>query len=63
LPGYSLVEPDYGHQSEENPQNIAVGEEFAASVISPPRAGAAQGAGHESCLQHPAPGYPPAWLF
>jgi phospholipase C len=34
LPGYSLVEPDYGQQSEENPQNIAVGEEFAASVIS-----------------------------
>ena len=34
LPGYSLVEPDYGHQSEENPQNIAVGEEFAASVIN-----------------------------
>ncbi len=34
LPGYSLVEPDYGTQSEENPQNIAVGEEFAASVIN-----------------------------
>jgi phospholipase C len=34
LPGYSLVEPDYGNQSEENPQNIAVGEEFAASVIN-----------------------------
>jgi phospholipase C len=34
LPGYSLVEPDYGTQSEENPQNIAVGEEFAASVVN-----------------------------
>ncbi len=34
LPNFSLVEPDYGHQSEENPQNIAVGEEFAASVIN-----------------------------
>jgi phospholipase C len=34
LPGYCLVEPDYGSQSEENPQNIAVGEEFAASVIN-----------------------------
>ena len=31
LPDYSLVEPDYSTQSEENPQNIAVGEEFAAS--------------------------------
>ncbi len=34
LPGYCLVEPDYGTQSEENPQNIAVGEQFAASVIN-----------------------------
>jgi len=34
LPGYCLVEPDYGNQSEENPQNIAVGEEFTASVVS-----------------------------
>ena len=34
LPGYSLVEPDYSTQSEENPQNIAVGEEFAAQVIN-----------------------------
>ena len=30
LPAYCLVEPDYGTQSEENPQNIAVGEQFAA---------------------------------
>ena len=34
LPDYSLVEPDYSTQSEENPQNIAVGEAFAASVIN-----------------------------
>jgi phospholipase C len=34
LPGYCLVEPDYENQSEENPQNIAVGEQFAAQVIS-----------------------------
>ena len=34
LPAYSFVEPDYGNQSEENPQNIAVGEEFSAQVIN-----------------------------
>ena len=34
LPDYSLVEPNYSTQSEENPQNIAVGEAFAASVIN-----------------------------
>jgi phospholipase C len=34
LPGYCLVEPDYGTQSEENPQNIALGEQFAASVVN-----------------------------
>ena len=33
LPGFSLVEPNYLLQSEEEPQNIAVGEKFAASVI------------------------------
>jgi phospholipase C len=33
LPAFSLVEPDYGNTSEENPQNIAAGEQFAASVI------------------------------
>jgi len=33
LPNYCLVEPNYGTQSEEDPQNIAVGEAFAASVI------------------------------
>jgi phospholipase C len=34
LPGFCLVEPDYGNQSEENPQNIAAGEQFAAQVVN-----------------------------
>jgi len=34
LPGYCLVEANYSTQSEENPQNIAIGEAFAASVIN-----------------------------
>ncbi len=34
LPSVCLVEPDYSTQSEENPQNIAVGEQFAAGVIN-----------------------------
>jgi phospholipase C len=34
LPDVCLVEPDYGTQSEEDPQNIAVGEQFAARVIN-----------------------------
>ena len=34
LPNYSLVEPDYGTQSEEDPQNVARGESFAASVVN-----------------------------
>jgi phospholipase C len=33
LPAVALVEPNYGITSEENPQNIAQGEQFAASVI------------------------------
>ena len=33
LPGLSLVEPNYDTQSEENPQDIVVGEQFAAKVI------------------------------
>ncbi len=33
LPGYSLVEPNYLLGSEESPQNIAIGEHFAARVI------------------------------
>ena len=39
LPSFSLVEPDYDTQSEEDPQNIAVGEQFAASVINAVMAG------------------------
>jgi phospholipase C len=34
LPGFCLVEPNFGTQSEENPQNIAAGEQFAASVVN-----------------------------
>ncbi len=34
LPSYSLVEPNYGNQSEENPQNVAAGEAFVAQVIN-----------------------------
>ena len=33
LPSYCIVDPDYSTHSEENPQNIAVGEAFAAEVI------------------------------
>jgi phospholipase C len=33
LPGFSIVEPNFGDSSEENPQNIASGEAFAAEVI------------------------------
>jgi phospholipase C len=34
LPGFSLVEPNYLLTSEEDPQNIARGEQFAAKVIN-----------------------------
>jgi phospholipase C len=34
LPGFALVEPNYFLGSEEDPQNIAVGEHFAARVIN-----------------------------
>jgi phospholipase C len=34
LPNYCLVEPNYGTQSEENPQNIVAGEAFVASVVN-----------------------------
>jgi phospholipase C len=34
LPGFCLVEPNYLLGSEEDPQNIAVGEHFAAQVIN-----------------------------
>jgi phospholipase C len=33
LPGFCIVEPNFGSSSEENPQNIAEGEAFAAKVI------------------------------
>jgi phospholipase C len=34
LPGFCLVEPNYLLGSEETPQNIAIGEHFAAKVIN-----------------------------
>jgi phospholipase C len=33
LPGYCIIDPDYSTHSEEDPQNIAVGEAFAYQVI------------------------------
>jgi phospholipase C len=33
LPSVSLLDPDYDTQSQENPQNIVVGEAFLASVV------------------------------
>jgi phospholipase C len=41
LPDVCMVEPDYSTQSEENPQNIASGEQFAAGVINAVMAGPA----------------------
>jgi len=34
LPSFSLVDPDFMVKSEENPQNVAAGEQFAAKVIN-----------------------------
>jgi phospholipase C len=34
LPAVCLVEPNYGTSSEENPQNIASGEQFSAQVVN-----------------------------
>jgi phospholipase C len=34
LPGFSIVDMDYSTQSQENPQNIAVGEQFLAQVVN-----------------------------
>ena len=34
LPGFSLVDPGFTKMSEENPQNVAAGEQFAAKVIN-----------------------------
>jgi phospholipase C len=33
LPDYCIIDPDYSTHSEENPQNVAVGEAFAAEVV------------------------------
>jgi phospholipase C len=33
LPQFSLLDPDYGKQSQENPQNMAVGEGFLGQVL------------------------------
>ncbi len=33
LPSFSLLDPDFGTQSQENPQNIVVGEAFLAKVV------------------------------
>ncbi len=33
LPGFSLLDPDYGTQSQENPQNIVRGEALLAKVV------------------------------
>jgi phospholipase C len=33
LPSFTLLDPDYGTQSQENPQNIAVGEGLLARVV------------------------------
>jgi phospholipase C len=34
LPSFSLVDPGFEKMSEENPQNVAAGEQFAAKVIN-----------------------------
>ncbi len=34
LPQFSLVEPDYGNQSEENPQDIQFGDQFVGQVVN-----------------------------
>ena len=34
LPSFSLLDPDYGTQSQENPQNIVVGERLLADVVT-----------------------------
>ena len=35
LPQFSLLDPDFGTQSQEDPQNIVIGEAFLASVVKP----------------------------
>ncbi|HEV3225402.1 MAG TPA: alkaline phosphatase family protein [Acidimicrobiales bacterium] len=34
LPAFSLVEPDFNHQSEENSEDITVGEKFTSNVVN-----------------------------
>jgi phospholipase C len=34
LPQFSLLDPDFGTQSQENPQNIVLGEAFLAKVVN-----------------------------
>ena len=34
LPAFTFIDPDYGTTSEENPQDIQVGERFVASVVN-----------------------------
>jgi phospholipase C len=34
LPGFTIVDPDFAKSSEEDPQNVQVGEDFAARVIN-----------------------------
>ncbi|HUY21466.1 MAG TPA: alkaline phosphatase family protein [Acidimicrobiales bacterium] len=41
LPGFCLVEPDFGTASEENPQDVQNGQAFAASVVNAVMAGPA----------------------
>ncbi len=41
LPSFSLVDPDYDTQSQENPQNIVLGEAFLAKVVNALAAGPA----------------------
>jgi phospholipase C len=43
LPGFSVVDPDFVTDSEEDPQNIAAGEHFAARVINAVMSGPAWG--------------------
>jgi phospholipase C len=33
LPGFAIIDPDFNHNSGENPQNVARAEVFAASVV------------------------------
>lgn len=34
LPSFSLVEPDYGKQSEEDPQDVQLGDQFLGKVVN-----------------------------